>query len=266
MKTMKLRLGFLAFIIFSFPLLSRGQSPYQLNWKQELYYVGTGAGTIGLGSYLKGQTPLFDLGLLETFNINSINSLDRGAIDNYSISSQKTSDWLLYGSIALPGLFIINEHTRSDFGTIAALWGETLLLNSGITTSSKFLFRRTRPFVYNPQFSIESKLTKSAQASFFSGHTSTTATNSFFVAKVFSDYFPDSKWKPVVWTVAAAIPALTGYFRVRAGKHYPTDVMVGYAVGAAIGYFVPHFHKRKDNKNTLQINASLNGLLINYKF
>ena len=89
------------------------------------------------------------------------------------------------------------------------------MLNAGVTLLTKYTVRRIRPFNFDPNTSLEKKTSVNAKASFFSGHTSITATNSFFTAKVFSDYYPDSKWKPMVWTVAASIPAITGYLRVR---------------------------------------------------
>lgn len=263
---MKLHISLFVFFLASLMVRSYGQSPYQLDWKKELYYLGAGAGTLGLGAYLEKQTPIFDFGKLETFNASSINGFDRGAIHNYSISAHEASNWLWYGSFALPTLFLADKKTRDDFGIIATLWGETMLLNAGITTLSKYSFRRPRPYVFNPEVPIENKMTTSAQASFISGHTSMTAANTFFAAKVFTDYYPDSKWKPVVWTAAAVIPALTGYFRVKAGKHYPTDVIAGYAVGAAIGYFVPHFHKRKKNEKGLSVYGGTSGVLLRYKF
>ena len=39
------------------------------------------------------------------------------------------------------------------------------------------------------------------------------------------------------------LPAVTGYLRFKAGKHFPTDIIVGYGVGATIGYLVPELHK-----------------------
>lgn len=71
-----------------------------------------------------------------------------------------------------------------------------------------------------------------------------TAANTFFFAEIFSEYYPESKWKPVVWGGAIAIPAVTGYLRVRGGRHYPTDVIAGYALGAAVGYFIPKLHEK----------------------
>jgi membrane-associated phospholipid phosphatase len=104
---------------------------------------------------------------------------------------------------------------------------------------------RVRPYVYNDEVPLDKKLDDEARQSFFSGHTSISAVNSFFLAKVFADYYPGSPWRPLTWGVAAAIPAFTGWMRVRAGKHFATDVMAGYAFGALLGYFIPHMHRVK---------------------
>ena len=66
------------------------------------------------------------------------------------------------------------------------------------------------------------------------------------MAKVFSDYHPNSKQflKIAVWTFSISLPAVTGFFRVRAGKHFPSDVIMGYALGAVSGWIIPHLHKK----------------------
>ena len=46
-----------------------------------------------------------------------------------------------------------------------------------------------------------------------------------------------------MWGVAAAVPAVVAYFRVRAGKHFLSDNLVGYAVGATVGVMVPRLHR-----------------------
>jgi membrane-associated phospholipid phosphatase len=48
-----------------------------------------------------------------------------------------------------------------------------------------------------------------------------------------------------MWTSAALIPAITGLCRYGAGKHFFTDILVGYAIGSAVGILVPQLHKRK---------------------
>ena len=108
-------------------------------------------------------------------------------------------------------------------------------------------------------------MSKSARFAFFSGHTSVTASNFFFTAKVFSDYFPDSKLKPYIWSVAAIAPAITAYLIVKAGRHYKTDVITGYAVGAAIGFLVPHLHRKKSSKKWTVLPTG-NGAVCLWKF
>ncbi len=81
------------------------------------------------------------------------------------------------------------------------------------------------------------------QEDLFSGHTSLSASNTFFAARVYSDIYPNSQLKPLVWTIAAVLPALTGYNRVLSGKHFLSDVIIGYSCGVLFGYTVPLIHK-----------------------
>ncbi len=241
------------------------QTPYELNWKKELAFSGLGLGTFGLGVYQRSQTPLYTINGLELLKPSSINGFDKNAIKNYSLSAHHASDYFWYGSFSAPLWFLAGKETRKDIGTIAALWGETVAINSGLTLLTKYTVRRTRPYAYNSNAPMEKKLTPNAKGSFFSGHTSMTAANTFFAAKVFSDYYPDSKWKPVVWIAATTIPAITGYLRVRGGRHFTTDVIVGYLAGASVGYFVPQLHKRKKVKG-LSFYGGMNGARLRYQF
>lgn len=242
------------------------QSPYELNPKKEANFFITGSLTIGLGYYYRTKIPLFSPADLELLDPQKVNNFDRNTINNYSKNAKKASDIFWGGSQLLPLLFLTNQKSRRNFGTIAALYGEISLLNLGVTFLTKNTVRRVRPYVYNKAVAIDEKLTHNAKTSFFSGHTSFAATNTFFVAKVFTDYYPDSRWKPLVWSVAALYPAATGYFRVAAGKHHPTDVITGYLIGAAIGVLVPHWHRNKQPDNRLSFHGGLNGALVQFKF
>ena len=123
------------------------------------------------------------------------------------------------------------------------LTAETLLVNGALTDLTKVLAKRKRPLLYNEFYSINQKLQKKARTSFFSGHTSTVASMSFLTAKLYNDYYPDSKMRGVVWTSAVLLPATTGFLRMKAGKHFFTDVLAGFVVGAAVGFFIPELHK-----------------------
>ena len=102
---------------------------------------------------------------------------------------------------------------------------------------------RYRPYLYGSEGG-GGRSGKIATNSFFAGHVAHTATATFFAAKVFHDFNPDSPAQPYVWGAAALVPAAVGYFRIEAGKHFLSDVLVGYAVGATMGVVVPQLHKR----------------------
>lgn len=145
------------------------------------------------------------------------------------------------------------------------MYAEVLSLNGGITGVTKGAFGKFRPYAYNPNVDIEFKLRPTTRRSFFSGHTSHVASLSFFTATVFDDLYPNSDLKYVVWAGAVVAPAITGYMRIKAGQHFPTDVIVGYGVGALVGYFIPELHKITKDSN-LRIIGAEGGLGLVYNF
>ena len=100
---------------------------------------------------------------------------------------------------------------------------------------------------------MASRTGSTSRKSFFSGHTSQTAAACFYFAKVIDDYHPTLKKgiKRGIWIFAATVPAVNGYMRVKAGKHFPTDIITGYIVGAATGIIVPQLHRTKQSKDLI---------------
>lgn len=243
------------------------QSPYAVHWKKEIPYIATAVGLNLGGIYLVAQVDdLTPLQIME-LDANRVNSFDRFATKNFSSSFANASNVLEIGTQLAPFLFISGKKTRKHFVQIMALYAEATFINTGLTIVTKMSFRRTRPFVYNPDVPLEDKSGRTARTSFISGHTSTAAVGTFFAAKVFSDFCPDSKWKPVVWGAAITIPAVMGYFRVAAGKHFPTDVMAGYLVGGAVGFLVPHLHRKKKVEDPkVGLNIGFNSAQLVYRF
>lgn len=261
------RLFIIWFCIIAIACTSFGQSPYEFRWKKELPYLATGIGTLGAGYYLSTLPPVLTVDELMTLNPKDINWLDRFAAGKYSASADQFSDVFFLGSHMLPFLFLANNRSRSKFGQIISLYGEAATINLGLTLMTKSLLQRPRPFVFSSDAPDDWKFHRKAKTSFFSGHVSMTAVNTFFAAKVFSDFYPESKWKPFVWGAAVTLPAITAYLRIAAGKHYPTDVITGYAVGAAVGILVPQWHRNKNlTDKGLKFDVGYNSAKITWKF
>ena len=235
------------------------ETPYKdFTFKSELPFL---TGIVGLSTtslLLKTPEPL-SIEAINLLDKSQVNSFDRYATSQHSESARKLSDFFLTGVLVLPAVFLSNHNTRQDLLPLAALTAEVALINLSLTIISKKLVGRTRPLVYNDNFSIEEKTTENARASFFSGHTSHTASLSFLIAKVINDYHPDAKRgiKVGLWAFAASVPALTGYLRVKAGKHFPTDTITGFVAGGLVGILIPHFHKKKKVDLAKKVNMNM---------
>ncbi len=121
---------------------------------------------------------------------------------------------------------------------------QSLFLGQALANGCKLTFRN-RPYMYNPNVSLKEKTEPDGRFSFFSAHTTTVSTLCFTTALAYNTYYPDSKYKTLVWSSAFALPALEGFLRVKAGKHYPTDVITGYLVGLGTSYLMHRLHLKK---------------------
>ena len=222
--------------------------PFNVDTDKEIVISATGA-AIGVAAIIAMlNTNQLTLNEINSLNPQGVNAFDRIAIGPYE--SDVLGDALLYSSFLFPLSFLTYDKTREDFGTVALMYGEAVLLNASINTLVKALTLRDRPYVYDKNSLIEPKLDVEARYSFYSGHTSMTAVNTFYTAKVYSAYISNETTKTILWTAAALIPAITGYSRVNTHNHFPTDVIVGYIVGAAIGYLIPEIHKTENSNES----------------
>lgn len=221
---------------------ARGQA-HKFSWPVDGALLGTGALTYGLSIPLQKKTPGLSLDEIELLDPLSINKLDRYATLQSSEQARVASDIALRTALILPLGLLADANSRNNYGVVSLMWLETLLINNGITRIVKLTARRSRPYTYNPMTGEALKIDPEARLSFFSGHASNTAAMSFFTAQTLIQNRPDMRNKGVIWASAATLPALTALFRVKAGKHFPSDVIVGYGLGALIGILVPNLHR-----------------------
>ncbi|MCB0561937.1 MAG: phosphatase PAP2 family protein [Lewinellaceae bacterium] len=233
-------------LLFSFwCLLLNGQSFYGPVNSRDALIGGAGAGLYGLGLIITQKVePLTPeaVRLLQEQR-GDIWGVDRWVTRQWSPPAQRISDGFLLASPALPLALALDKNTNHQFGRHALIALEGLLVNMAFMQLTKANARRPRPFVFNPDVPLPYKLERDARFSFFSGHTSTVASLSFVSARMYTDLNPDDRHDTLAWATASVIPAITGYLRIRGGKHYLTDVLAGYAVGAAIGLIVPRLHR-----------------------
>jgi membrane-associated phospholipid phosphatase len=99
------------------------------------------------------------------------------------------------------------------------------LLTLGTTELLKSVSNRTRPNMEDDE-------------SFPSGHTSSTAANSMLAIKNTDALLIPGWSKVTLKTGLYILPYATGWARVEAGRHYPSDVLMGAALGNFFGAFI----------------------------
>lgn len=231
-------------------------SPYEWKWVRD--GIWTGAGLAGAAVGLKIIQNKDDLSEEEfqrdyvvnlQASIDDINGIDRWAAGNHSESASELSDIPFAFSFVAPFALLFDDGINDHTGQFLGLYLETLATTATMYTLTAGLVDRSRPYVYDDSGDTgeDRRKKNNGQRSFYAGHVAASATATFFAAKVYSDFNPDSSGKIWMWTAAAAIPAGVAYFRVEAGQHFLTDVALGYVLGAATGILVPELHKRKND-------------------
>jgi membrane-associated phospholipid phosphatase len=207
---------------------------------------------------------------IESLRTSGIPRFDRWAADVYSEKAAETSDLFFYGSMPLPLLLMLDKKIRKDAGKIAFMYLEAMAVTGVIYSGSSYLTSRYRPYAYNPEAPMIQRTRGGAKNSFFAGHVALVGTSTFFMAKVFSDYHPDSKIKWIPYTVASVATGAVAYLRYKGGRHFPSDILIGTALGPLSGILIPHFHKNKLFESTglriMPLAGDVTGLSLLYDF
>lgn len=245
------------FAIFIFLNASaQDESPYKTSLKVDAPLIIGSIGLTYLGvTMIKNKEGLSDAELLDKRPAD-VNGFDRFSAGNYSEKADKQSYIPFYASFVAPVLMLLNKNEGKKAGQIMVLFTESMAITGALFSISAGSIDRSRPLVYSAIAPAEKRKDSDSQRAFFAGHTAATATATFFLAKVFQDFNPDSKAKPYIWAAAALVPASVAYMRLKAGQHFLSDNLVGYAIGAGVGILVPQLHK-KDNKNNFSIIPAL---------
>ena len=258
-------------------------SPYEWKWVRDGIWTGAGIGLSGFGLYLikkkddlpQEEIPSYTDPVLLQEKIDKINFMDQWVAGKHSEKANNISDIPFALSFAAPFAMLFDDDINDHTGQYVGLYLESLATTAAIYTVTAGLVDRSRPYVYDNSgdTSHERRFKNNGQRSFYSGHVAATATATFFAAKVYSDYHPDAGGKVFLWGGAAVLPAAVGVFRLEAGQHFLTDVLLGYGLGAAVGIMVPELHKRKVENLEVYPSGGVsftgdryNGMVLRYTF
>ena len=227
------------------------QFPYKLN-NHDYWLIPTGVGLTIISNSLVNKVEPITLEQISKLNRKEVFGPDRFATyywsDDWSELSNQYRDYLLYPTL-LSFVPSVLQGEFYDGVTIATMVAESYFLLRGFTYLIKVVVKRKRPFLYNTDYSAEERFFNDSGDifSFYSGHAAVTFFMATFLSKTATDIYGKNIYTKVFWGASLTLAALTGYARVRAGVHYPTDILAGALVGFAIGYFVPILHHEETN-------------------
>ena len=222
---------------------------YKLNWKVDAPVTG-----VGMAWSLYAFTKIYSkeastVAEMEALDEKNVPGIDRWAAGMENKKIDDFSNNLFYGSLLFPAFLFIVKDIRKDAAMISFLYLETFAITGLLYTGSTYFIDRYRPEAYRNHIPQSDKTSGNYRNAFFAGHPALVGTASFFAAKVYADYHPYSKGKYYVYGGAALATAGMIYMRHIAGKHFPTDLLVGTLVGVVVPHAVLHFHKKAANKD-----------------
>lgn len=221
---------------------------------------------------------------LSAWDADALDSLStKYAVSRDDIGTATTvGDAILYLTAGSPfiagGIAALKPGRLREGATIFGIGYETMAVTWVLTDLVKNATGRPRPYVYlcgetseiaacvasfDDDVTVEVadsvRMGSDAWTSFFSGHVSIVSATGFSVAHMVAQSGTATPLRVVVpYTLAAGLTVATAVSRVEAGRHFPTDVVVGGLFGAGLGIAVPELHRiRVHGSQAVALNVSL---------
>ncbi|MCP9236455.1 phosphatase PAP2 family protein [Lewinella sp. JB7] len=220
--------------------------PFQLHKPREISLVLTGIALLIAAVCVdrRDTEPVFSP-YQDGYTGDEINPLDRLGYTTRDERAGRLADAGLYGGPTLPLLLSLDPRARYHYPTVLLLWLQTMLLTFSLSSLIKNTVSRPRPYIYNEDWELERKLTRKDRAAFISGHAANATAGAVLFASLLSAYDNRFSWHARV--LATLVAGGTAYLRVKAGKHWITDVTAGVLLGGGIAGAVVRWHRSEED-------------------
>ena len=164
---------------------------------------------------------------------------------NFSDASAHLSDKLLLVTMTAPLFLQMSQGFDSSMGNASLIYAESHAFSMLLADTTKLIVRRPRPYTHSKDARIvgfAEQQGADAHASFYSAHSSSAFTSAMAGSLLYSARTDNLPARHVVWGFEFLMAGMTAQLRVRAGRHYRTDIWVGTALGLSMGLVVPALH------------------------
>ena len=170
---------------------------------------------------------------------------DEGVRGRYSASAAARSDTLGLLAVTGPMFAVAGDGLDESAAHRGVIYVEALGASMLLNSTAKYVVQRPRPYAYSTDPAVmrmTAQQRKESHLSFYSGHAAITFTAAVAGSYMFSVQSENEASRATLWGVELALASATANLRVRAGKHFYSDVLLGALVGSGIGYAVPRLH------------------------
>jgi membrane-associated phospholipid phosphatase len=242
--------GALAALVSALAATAAPPGPYELG-KADWLWVPAALGLGLTGEILyQGMNPVDTARLDRNRDLWVFDRWDAGARSRLAdLSSTGLQAALLAAPMAVAGWE--GWHGREAWDGVCAeavVYSEALAVSAGLNLWVRSFRVHPRPLVYDPQAPASDRLSGEASGSFYSGHASASFLSATYFAYTWSLKHPGESENVWIWTGGLAAAGGVAALRVVAGKHYPSDVVVGATIGAGLGLLFPWLHQRPEYK------------------
>jgi membrane-associated phospholipid phosphatase len=235
----------------------RPASPIEWNSRREIFLLSGGLlANLGANEKLRNQTatdPRME-------NRNQLWAIDRWNAGTYNPIMARISDALVIPITgALPmvdlGLFWTGHSDLRPFWEDACILAQALAWSSTLGLWVRSAQWHPRPLVFADHAPESVRTAPEAGGSFYSGHTNSAFVGISVLATLLPARYPriHPGW---LWAGGGLAAASVGTLRMMAGKHYPTDVVVGACMGSLFGWGFATWHLKSKPTNPMAIHAT----------
>ena len=226
-------------------LCAAEESPFTFSWPRETVLLGTGVAAQIMGQY---RVRYMEPAGPEDLDRGDLGVWDRWAAGTYNPALDPVSDVL---AVAVGGaaVFAGTWHASRDETSWRPVLEDFLILSEALAWSSAINLNvraeriHPRPFVYGTEAPAAARARGEAAGSFYSGHASEAFLGAVYLATSYPLRHPEFEHRGWLWAGSLTVATTAAALRVAAGKHFPSDVLAGAAMGSLLGLGFAQLHR-----------------------